>query len=359
MGFGLFVGSAANAGAATVTLAWDPNPETNIVGYTVWYGNQSGALGTAIQIGNVTSYTVGNLPPGVYYFAIQARNAGGSSPRSGEVAVVLDPPTTLPPSSDFSGDGRFDLLWQNGADGTISSWFMNGINMTSGVLLTPNRVPDLNWKIVGRGDFNGDGWADLVWQHQTNGTISTWLMNGTTMISGVVLSPGQVSDVNWKIVGIGDFNGDLKPDLVWHHQTQGLLSVWLMNGTTMTNGILLTPNRVTDTNWKVAGVGDMDSDGRPDLVWQHQTNGTVSTWLMNGTTMREGRLLTPSVVTDLNWKIRAVGDINSDGKTDLVWQHGTQGLISTWLMNGTSMTSGTLLNPSQVANTNWKIVGPK
>jgi hypothetical protein len=64
-------------------------------------------------------------------------------------------------------------------------------------------------------------------------------------------------------------------------------------------------------------------------------------------------------VTDLNWKIRAVGDINNDGRTDLVWQHGTQGLVSTWLMNGTSMTAGTLLNPSQVPNTNWKIVGPK
>ena len=42
----------------------------------------------------------------------------------------------------------------------------------------------------------------LVWQHQTNGLIGVWLMNGTTLIQAPFFNPNQVSDINWKIVGV-------------------------------------------------------------------------------------------------------------------------------------------------------------
>jgi hypothetical protein len=78
-------------------------------------------------------------------------------------------------------------------------------------------------------------------------------MNGTTMTNPVYVTPDQVADTNWKIVGTADFNGDGNPDLLWQHQTQGLLGVWLMDGTTMTNTVWVTPDQVADTNWKIVG----------------------------------------------------------------------------------------------------------
>jgi hypothetical protein len=74
--------------------------------------------------------------------------------------------------------------------------------------------------------------------------------------------------------------------------------------------------------------------------------------------MLEGRLLTPGSVADLDWRIRAVADVNRDGMDDLIWQHRTEGLVSTWLINGTSMAAGVLLTPSRVADTGWQLVGP-
>ncbi len=80
-------------------------------------------------------------------------------------------------------------------------------------------------------DFNGDGKPDLIWQNQSTGKLYYWLMNGTVYVSSDYLFNGQAVDLNWKIVGIGDFNGDGKPDLIWQNQSTGKLYYWLMNGT--------------------------------------------------------------------------------------------------------------------------------
>jgi hypothetical protein len=201
----------------------------------------------------------------------------------------------------MNGDGYTDLIWQNQQDGTVSTWLMQKTQMLSGVVLS--RVSDTNWKIVGVADANGDGKVDFFWHNRTTGMVSIWLMDGIRMADAVVLSPDSVADVSWQIAGVGDMNGDGYPDLVWQNQTNGLLSVWYLRGSRMVNWAMLNPSQVADTNWKIRAVADLDGDGKPDLIWQHQATGTISTWLMNGNVMRAGLLLTPSVVPDTNWKI--------------------------------------------------------
>ena len=52
-----------------------------------------------------------------------------------------------------------------------------------------------------RSDFNGDGRPDLLWRHVGAGYLSVWLMNGVTMTGAVGLVPGQVADTTWQVVG--------------------------------------------------------------------------------------------------------------------------------------------------------------
>ena len=277
----------------------------------------------------------------------------------GPAVLRIDLPFTSGENTDLSGDGHPDLVWQHQTTGDIAAWMMNGTAAISMTLLTPNKVADTNWKIVGVADLNGDGHADLVWQHQTTGDIAAWMMNGTAAISMTLLTPSQVADTNWKIVGVADLNGDGHADLVWQHQTTGDIAAWMMNGTAAISMTLLTPSQVADTNWKIVGVADLNGDGHADLVWQHQTTGDIAAWMMNGTAAISMTLLTPSQVADTNWKIVGVADLNGDGPPDLVWQHQTTGDIAAWMMNGTAAISMTLLTPGQVADTNWKIVGVK
>jgi hypothetical protein len=75
---------------------------------------------------------------------------------------------------------------------------MNGTNVTQGVFLNPSQV-DPSWKIVGTGDFNGDGQTDILLQH-TSGWLVCWYMNGINVVGGAYLNPPWI-DPSWKIVG--------------------------------------------------------------------------------------------------------------------------------------------------------------
>jgi hypothetical protein len=54
----------------------------------------------------------------------------------------------------------------------------------------------LVWQIAQVSDVNGDGKADIIWRHGTNGTVAVWLMNGATITSTGF--PGSASGA-WKI----------------------------------------------------------------------------------------------------------------------------------------------------------------
>ena len=81
---------------------------------------------------------------------------------------------------DFDGDGREDLLWRNAATGQIVAWFMNGLTFTNTGTVSPSRGSDLNWRLAGVGDFDGDGKPDILWRNQGTGADEIWLMNGMT-----------------------------------------------------------------------------------------------------------------------------------------------------------------------------------
>jgi hypothetical protein len=54
--------------AASVTLMWDPSPDSNAVGYAVYYGTVGTPTPTRNDVGNTTNAPVNNLQPGLTYF---------------------------------------------------------------------------------------------------------------------------------------------------------------------------------------------------------------------------------------------------------------------------------------------------
>jgi hypothetical protein len=209
-------------------------------------------------------------------------------------------------------------------------------------------VTEAYWYIVGTGDFNGDGYADILWQHDTTGTNIVWFMYHTTFSSyQYVLNAG---DLNWKIAGTGDFNNDGKVDILWRHATSGANAVWYMNGYSYSSYAYLPGE--ADVNWKVVGTGDFNGDGKVDILWQHATTGANAVWYMNGATYL-GYAYLPNA-GDLNWKIVGTGDFNWDGRVDILWRHATTGANIVWYMNGATYVSYGYLTTE--ADVNWHIV---
>ena len=333
------------AHAQSVTLAWDANTEPDVAGYQVLYGDSSRQYTNTATVGNVTQWTVNGLTAGrTYYFAVRAVNTAGLvSALSAEVSTTV---ASLPITS------RSELLWRNLSTGAIASWVLDGPAQLYGQAVGPGAVADLNWKIVGMGDFNADRERDVVWQH-ADGSMAVWLMRGSTLLDGRLMSPGRIDPV-WRIVAVADMNADGNSDLLWHHSTDGYVAVWYMNGTSLRDGQLLDPGQVPVLDWKIVGTGDFNADGKPDLLWRHATEGRLAVWLMDGARQLEGRALSPEIVSDLDWKVAAIVDINADRRADIIWQH-ADGRLAVWVMNGTTLMGGMPLSPAQVADLNWRI----
>lgn len=62
---------------AQVTLAWDPNSESNVAGYKIYYGKSSKNYQKSIDVGKVTTYTLDGLIGQTYYIAATAYNTEG------------------------------------------------------------------------------------------------------------------------------------------------------------------------------------------------------------------------------------------------------------------------------------------
>jgi len=85
---------AAQAGQ-TASLSWQPSPDTNAVGYNLYYGTASHYYTNIVRVGNVSVVTIGGLVNGTtYYFAATASDAQGQESGFSNEASYLVPAQT-------------------------------------------------------------------------------------------------------------------------------------------------------------------------------------------------------------------------------------------------------------------------
>ncbi len=253
--------------------------------------------------------------------------------------------------ADFNGDGNSDMLLQD-LSGNIAAWFMNGATCTGGTYFSMN--PPISYRLAGSGDFRGDGTLALVLQNSSDNSIALWYTSGTnhSVISGGdYVNP--VPTAGWKVVGVGDFNGDGKSDLVFQNQTTNQIAIWFMNGPNYIGGVLMP--YVPPAGWLAVGAGDLNGDGSPDLVFQNQSTSQIVVWFMASSTYLGGSAIGTTIAS--GWSVVGVADYNGDGYADLLFQNASSNQAAIWFMNGTTYLSGSALSLSPPAG--WTITGPR
>ena len=212
---------------------------------------------------------------------------------------------------DFNGDGNIDIAYQayfglNSplglavALGEGNGKFRHGWYEDNGGLFPVNVIV---------GDFNGDGKLDLI----TGDCCVTYVYlgngDGTFHLS-------QTYEFGGIIRLAGDFNGDGKLDLVMYGGDQpAALSVALGNG----DGTFQVPQQIATPEVGCSAgpsmlVNDLNGDGKLDIVYCDDTNLTILLGNGDGTFQQ-----TASYAVDTtNGFTFTAGDFNSDGKTDLI-----------------------------------------
>lgn len=287
---------------------------------------------------------------------VSASNLPTIADQNWYVAGMADQP--LIKKDDFDANAFADVVWRNTSTGENSLWLMTAANALGGAATLP-AVAGSNWRIQAVGDINRDNLADIIWRDTTGGTNIAWLMNGATRAASLSLPSVPAP---WQIVGLADANADGTNDLYWRNSTTGENVAWLLDGTpsdsTVVTGTLSLPSVVGDT-WVLQGVAKVDTDQYPDLVWRNTSTGnSVSginvVWLMNSNQIR--RSVDMPAITDQNWQIGKVSDLNDDGYADLLWRNSVTGDNSIWLLdpNDNDLYTGFLAFP-RVSDLNWKI----
>jgi Bacterial Ig-like domain len=176
-------------------------------------------------------------------------------------------------------------------------------------ILTPIPV-DAGWELVDTARINDDAKFDLVWRNRTSNQVVNWIMDGNVLTSGGTTT--QLLGAAYDIESVGDFNGDGRGDLLWR-DTQGNVQMWLVNSQYNNYDIQTLKLQATGafipavgTEWKLVGVEDFSGDGKGDIVWRYQTPGTQTSgaivlWTMDGATVtQQSTSVSNADVTNLN-----------------------------------------------------------
>nr|BFD87520.1 FG-GAP-like repeat-containing protein [Streptomyces sp. Xyl84] len=212
---------------------------------------------------------------------------------------------------DLNADRQADVLVRDKA-GRL--WFLPGDQ--TGKLVGTGGWNAMN-ALVRHGDFSGDGREDVIAREASTGKL--WLYPGTgtgSLGSRKLMGTGGWNGMS-RIAAFGDISGDGRPDVLAVEKSTGKL--WLYPGTGA--GGLGSRKLIGTGGWNgmnaLTGAGDMNGDGRADLIAREASTGKL--WLYPG---RTGSLGSRVLVGSGGWNVMdtvlGLGDVTGDGRADLV-----------------------------------------
>jgi FG-GAP-like repeat len=275
---------------------------------------------------------------------VSGSSGGGTTPPPPDGGGTTPPPdggtpppptdTSVPVERDFNGDGTADLLVTAGS--SVSIWTMHG-----GVVASEIPLPALPTagRVVGTGDYDGNLTADVLWENSETHALTLWFLNGGAVLSNRSLDrsslpPGE----EWHVGGSADFDGDGADDLMLFSRVKGEVEIWTFSGTSVATRTRLPGHKGA---WSVAAVDDTDGDGKAEIVWLDELKRSLE--------LRDPAASGPVALGELGagWRVRGGVDLAGDGSAELVLVNSATGATQDWAIDDTGVLGSGNLPSSQ------------
>ncbi len=217
---------------------------------------------------------------------------------------------------DFTGDGYSDLLVRSGAE--LRVWPMQGGHAGSEILL-PNAPAGAD--LVGTGDYDGNGSADLLWEDPQSGKLTLWRVDAGVVVATDVASPDLPSADEWHVGGSADFDGDGTDDVLRFSRVLGSAEIWSFDGTALVSRSQVDGHLGA---WSVAAAEDTNGDGLAEIVWLDEQRRVLERQDPATAASQELGALTAG------WMGRGGADVDGDGRGELVMLHPQTGAVQAW-----------------------------
>lgn len=240
---------------------------------------------------------------------------------------------------DYNGDGKVDLVWAREADRTLLLW------QGDGMVFTPSAIGSYTreWTVLGvrrppysKGDFGGDGRSDLLLLNDGFRKFTTWKMGycDSSFVlcanTGLGAAPPE-QPTGYRLAATGDLNGDREGDLVWVRDSDRSVLVSRFGHGSGLFGVIYKPVRQYAEGWMIRMAGDIDGDGRDDLILQNDALKLTAYWIMDGENVvrYSGVFANPD-----GFRLVATGTFKPNRKLDLVWVRDADRTVLLWYGDG-------------------------
>jgi hypothetical protein len=224
--------------------------------------------------------------------------------------------------ADFNGDGKPDAAVSNFNSGNAGSVSVFQNNSTRGALsfASPLVIPTGAGTLgLAAGDLDGDGKPDLVACSGNAGYLTVFL-NIPDSSGGIQFASGQtITKLDHADAAvIGDVDGDGKPDLITANSSGGSITVF-KNISTLGNITFDGPQDYPAGSFPTfVTLADLNNDGKPEILVSNYSSSTVTVYQNISQLNAPAFQAIPDLITAKNPYSISVEDLDGDGKPDLV-----------------------------------------